>query len=506
MGSGQAEVFFDLLEESHEGLTAPGEVSSAVRCNAGLALSKLMALGQLRDLDRDEHRLVLAAMMGVLDEADVKRPNPSKGSELEADDGAPRDWRQDERVRGVCETLAYLSLHYQNKKLLVAHNGGEWLKRLIGMAGHADHAVRYGLVQVLKNIGTSVEDMQKEYNVEMQQLKKLAEKANPGPPKPDVHERAGSATQIQALRALCVSYGAVAALVEATEMFAVTAAEHNEILEERRNLLPTPAVKLAEVEGAQLQVGGMSKVVAESIAQALLNFASGPEPPPPKADGKDEKGEGGKTKAVIPADYNPNTTQTRHSRGLMVQQGALRLLLRLCGHSSDKAKADASLAIARILITTNPAVLPADGLVFSLPKPLVLFVHSSTHELHQFEALLALTNLASTPDPTLRAKIMNDGAWTELRSALGDSSNPLIHRAVMETMANLVMCEPALDLLMGPSGEQDLIFLLIFLQNDDDLRCALAAGGALAQVAHPPCQPNSSLHHPAFTSGVRLAK
>jgi hypothetical protein len=50
---------------------------------------------------------------------------------------------------------------------------------------------------------------------------------------------------------------------------------------------------------------------------------------------------------------------TAGDRGRMVQQGAMRLLLGLCRHTAEKAHMAAALALARIAITTNPALVDA---------------------------------------------------------------------------------------------------------------------------------------------------
>ena len=512
-GSGQTEVFFDLLEEQVEGINN-GEVNAAVLCQAGLVLSKLMALGQMRDLDKSEYKMILTAMMEVLEGKEAQQAESAKS----ATEDPRQRWRQDERIRNAMETLAYLSLHYENKQLLITTNGGAWFRKILKHAAHDDHGVRYGSLQIIKNIGTSTRDMKDEFNAEMQALKKLAEKSMPNKETVDISVRAGELSEIMVLRHLAVQYGAVTALVEAIDLFAVDAAELEEVMEDRKER----GQEQKGMDDKAKQVGGMSKSMAESIAQALLQFASGPQPPEPPPEEEEEETDDKKSEKVeekeentkkkkkteIPFPdeiHNPNTPAVRRCRGNMLQQGALRILLKLSNHTSDKAKADSYLALSRIMITTNPASLPQDGLIFSLPKPLVTFIESSEHELHQFEALIALTNLSSVPDPELKGKCVKEGAWDNLRNCLTDSENLNIQRAAMECMTNLVLCEPILELILRKGGSGDLLFFVIHAQNEEDSRIQLAALGGLAMLSdYKPC--SEAIIATQYTNTIDLAE
>lgn len=82
----------------------------------------------------------------------------------------------------------------------------------------------------------------------------------------------------------------------------------------------------------------------------------------------------------------------------MVQQGALAPLLNLTLHESEKARDHASLALARISITTNPNLFPQQGQILAMIVPILSFMRRTGHELYQFECLMALTNLTSVSD------------------------------------------------------------------------------------------------------------
>jgi hypothetical protein len=150
-------------------------------------------------------------------------------------------------------------------------------------------------------------------------------------------------------------------------------------------------------------------------------------------------------------------------------------------HPSPKAKAAACLAIARVVITTNPNAFPKQSILTGLIPPLVWLIKNSEHEQPEFEAAMALTNLASV-GPNVQNAMMHHHTWPALRTMIS-SENPMCQRASIECMLNLAMCEPALELLSSEAGEQDLRFFLIFAQQDDDIPVQSAATGALAMLS-----------------------
>ncbi|KAI9632778.1 uncharacterized protein MKK02DRAFT_41088 [Dioszegia hungarica] len=172
---------------------------------------------------------------------------------------------------------------------------------------------------------------------------------------------------------------------------------------------------------------------------------------------------------------------------------------------------------AKLIITTPPNLLfPPPHLTTSLNAltPMyTLLTHPSATLLQTFEALMALTNLASisadVADRIVTATIIpkrTDEMW---RSTGNDEvrivgkveemmmeDNELVRRAATELVCNLAGCEKGFGYFSGEaegSGKtgrvkQRLTFLLV-LTDIDDLPTRLAAGGALAIVteSHTAC-------------------
>jgi hypothetical protein len=184
-------------------------------------------------------------------------------------------------------------------------------------------------------------------------------------------------------------------------------------------------------------------------------------------------------------------------RATMTQQGAVKLLLQIRDRiaKTDKSTPDAasiehsaSHALARLLISVNPshtfsATLPATSATSALISLLELDPASEERNLlPTFEALLALTNLASMEDDSPRNLILRVG-WQTLENQHLLSSNSLIQRASVELVCNL-MASPAgvAKFADGSKQASARMHILLALADVEDFATRRAAGGALAML------------------------
>lgn len=192
-------------------------------------------------------------------------------------------------------------------------------------------------------------------------------------------------------------------------------------------------------------------------------------------------------------------------RGVMSQQGAVKLLLQLYDHLAvqPSTKAGGKLpslrttahALARILISVNPRhVFQSANALMSPIRPLTSLLTSASEEdttpspltasspslLATFEALLALTNLASTDSTTADAIVRT--AWTPLEDLLL-SNNTLVQRGAAELVCNLC-ASPAGIAKFGDGTPQagTRLHILLALADVEDVGTRRAAGGALAML------------------------
>jgi hypothetical protein len=186
-------------------------------------------------------------------------------------------------------------------------------------------------------------------------------------------------------------------------------------------------------------------------------------------------------------------------RGKLAQQGAVKLLLQTIDRlqtptgptsTSNSAKATIHLAahaLARILISVNPQHVFSRAMpAISALRPLTLLLTPDTTAetrdlLPIFESLLALTNLASLDDDTVKDALLRN-AWEPTQDLLL-SNNTLIQRASVELVCNL-MASPAgvAKYADGSAGATQRLHILLALADAEDYATRCAAGGALAML------------------------
>lgn len=179
-------------------------------------------------------------------------------------------------------------------------------------------------------------------------------------------------------------------------------------------------------------------------------------------------------------------------RGQLAQQGAVRLLIGAWTALPDSeavARRTAAQALARILISTNPALVfggtqptPQTAAIRPLVSILTPDPDAERRDLlPSFESLMALTNLASTDDDTRRTIIRT--AWDEIEELLL-SSNSRVSKAAVELVCNLVQSPEAVALYADCTKPQtkNRLHILLALADAEDEGTRSGAGGALASL------------------------
>ncbi|KAF2833174.1 ARM repeat-containing protein [Ophiobolus disseminans] len=188
------------------------------------------------------------------------------------------------------------------------------------------------------------------------------------------------------------------------------------------------------------------------------------------------------------------------ARGLMAQQGAIKLLVQTWDHiytTNDASKSGTTpfpptalpttaQALSRLLISINPshifnAALPSINAIRPLVSQLTR-TESSTWQLHAFESLLALTNLASL-DMQTQDHIISSAFETVIDDLLL-SSHTMIRRASTELLCNLMASPTCIAHFADPDAPRSKhrLHLLLAMTDVDDTPTRSAAGGALAML------------------------
>ncbi|KAL8800323.1 MAG: hypothetical protein Q9223_002347 [Gallowayella weberi] len=202
--------------------------------------------------------------------------------------------------------------------------------------------------------------------------------------------------------------------------------------------------------------------------------------------------------AAIVVNIMLSLVQTPALRGTIAQQGGARFLLlrytAITGTSdADKqARRTAAHALARVLISLNPTlVFPTAGSppLTSAIRPILSLLSEDQADISEgprnllpnFEALLALTNLASTPSGEATEIIIRQAL--PLIEDLLLSNNPLIQRATTELVCNFMNSPAGIEIFADESKAADRrLHILLALADVDDAGTRKAAGGALAAL------------------------
>ncbi|EGX94209.1 actin cytoskeleton organization protein (Cro1), putative [Cordyceps militaris CM01] len=186
-------------------------------------------------------------------------------------------------------------------------------------------------------------------------------------------------------------------------------------------------------------------------------------------------------------------TSIKSIRGQLAQQGAVPLLLIAWNSLKEEqgdARRSAAQALSRILISINPALVfggtranPIDAAIAPLISILPTDPASDRRDLlPTFEALMALTNLASMEGDTGIAHQIIRHAWSHIEEQLL-ASNRLVAKAAVELVCNLTQSPDGIALYAdGSAHAAQRLHILLALADAEDEGTRSAAGGALAAL------------------------
>uniref|UniRef100_A0A8C5UWJ6 Protein unc-45 homolog A n=1 Tax=Microcebus murinus TaxID=30608 RepID=A0A8C5UWJ6_MICMU len=161
-------------------------------------------------------------------------------------------------------------------------------------------------------------------------------------------------------------------------------------------------------------------------------------------------------------------------RGTVVAQGGGKSLIPLALEGTDVGQTKAAQALAKLTITSNPEMTFPGERIYEVVRPLVSLLHLNCSGLQNFEALMALTNLAGISE-RLRQKILKEKAVPMIEGYMFEE-HEMIRRAATECMCNLAMSKEVQDLFEA-QGNDRLKLLVLYSGEDDELLRRAAAGG-----------------------------
>jgi hypothetical protein len=208
--------------------------------------------------------------------------------------------------------------------------------------------------------------------------------------------------------------------------------------------------------------------------------------------------------------------ENKENRGKVLQSGGAKALTLIIQQSMSAISSKTGVprpvldvgdlrsiqALAKLAITSSPVQVfgPNEGAVFDAIRPLsLMLLHPSSSSLQQFEAIMALTNLA-VQGPESASRIAKVDGLLDKVELLILEDHTLLRRAATELICNLIVgSEEVFERYGGAevsSGAKAKLQVLLAMSDVDDVATRLAASGALASLTSAPsaCSALFDLH------------
>lgn len=188
------------------------------------------------------------------------------------------------------------------------------------------------------------------------------------------------------------------------------------------------------------------------------------------------KTESNNSKEMIARVFNAMCAE-QEVRGKIVQQGGAKTLIKLALEGTANGKRQAGQALSRLGITINPEVAFPGQRSLEVVRVLIQQLHADNTALENFEALMALCNLAQQNE-SVRKQIIKEQGMSRVEAFLMEE-HVMLARAAAQVICNMVMSE---DCIKMHEGNNDKLKFLALLCEDEDEETAIAASGAVAML------------------------
>jgi len=166
-------------------------------------------------------------------------------------------------------------------------------------------------------------------------------------------------------------------------------------------------------------------------------------------------------------------------RGEVVQQGGSKALVSMALDGTEKGMRHAAQALSRIGITQDPKLAFPGNRAVDIVRPLCNLLNVEYSGIENFEALMALGNLATVSE-SVRARILKEGDFVNAIENYMFEDHQLIRRAAVQCFTNL--CTSPVQ-VKRCEGKNDKVKYCVLLCGDaEDEEIVKAASGALAML------------------------
>jgi hypothetical protein len=143
--------------------------------------------------------------------------------------------------------------------------------------------------------------------------------------------------------------------------------------------------------------------------------------------------------------------EKKEHRGILLSEGAAKVLVKLADQNTDKGKIKAAHALALLAITSNPTLAFPGQRAAEMCRPLLALIREDDRR-QQFEGLMALTNLTCESDD-LRMRVVRENGINTCEDLMYDE-DWLVRRAATEVMCNMFNCEKVYEMFAHPPPEK----------------------------------------------------
>jgi len=166
-------------------------------------------------------------------------------------------------------------------------------------------------------------------------------------------------------------------------------------------------------------------------------------------------------------------------RGEVVQQGGSKALVGMALDGTEKGMRHAAQALSRIGITQDPKLAFPGNRACDIVRPICALLNVEYSGIENFEALMALGNLATVGD-SVRTRILKEGDFVAAIENYMFEEHALIRRAAVQCFTNL--CTSSIQVKRCEGKNDKVKYLVLLCGDDEDSEIVKAAAGSLAML------------------------
>jgi len=169
----------------------------------------------------------------------------------------------------------------------------------------------------------------------------------------------------------------------------------------------------------------------------------------------------------------------RDLRGFVVQQGGSKALVNLALDGTEKGMRVAASALSRIGITHDPSIAFPGQRSCDVVRPICRLLEEEYDSLENFEALMALGNLATTNE-SVRSRILKNSDFICSIENYMYETHMMLRRASVQVWCNL--CYSPIQVSRCEGNNDKMKYITLLCGDDEDEEIVKAAAGAVAML------------------------